>query len=170
MEYAKIAKAIPTKLCFDIVILPYTLWWGFMTMRFKSTIEFGLRALLCIGFIIFIACAATPYQPAEGNFAGGYTDIKIGPDTYRISFEANAYITGEKAYQYTLYRAAEITIEHGCQWFELINREEKTRRDWAGLMGYVEKPRNSIIIKLVAENPSTQAYSANDIINSIKVK
>lgn len=131
---------------------------------------FGLRSFLCLGFIFFVGCAATPYQPIEGNLTGGYTDIKIGPDTYRISFEGNAYITGEKAYQYTLYRAAEIAVKNGCKWFELIDRDEKTRRDWAGFIGYVEKPRNSIIIKLVAENPSKQAYSAVDIMNSIKVK
>ena len=139
-------------------------------MRFSETIKFGFVPLICIGLLFFVGCAATPYQPAEGNFAGGYTDIKIGTDTYRISFEGNAYITGEKAYQYTLLRAAQIAMENKCKWFELLNHDEKTRRDWGGFLGYVEKPRNSIMIRLVAENPSTDAYSAVDIMNSIKVK
>lgn len=139
-------------------------------MKFIRTVKHGLVALICFGYLSIVGCAATSYQPAEGNFAGGYTDIKIGPDTYRISFEGNAYITGEKAYQYTLYRAAEIALEHECKWFVLMDQDEKTRRDWAGFLGYVEKPRNSIIIKIVAENPSANAYSAIDIMNSIKVK
>ncbi|MGM0611781.1 MAG: CC0125/CC1285 family lipoprotein [Thermodesulfobacteriota bacterium] len=139
-------------------------------MRFSGPIKFGLAVLICIWLLSFVGCAATPYQPAEENFAGGYTDIKMRPDTYRISFEGNAYITGEKAYQYTLYRAAEIAMEHDCKWFEVLNQDEKTRRDWAGFLGYVEKPRNSIIVRLVAEDPSADAYSAVDIMNSINVK
>lgn len=140
-------------------------------MKLRSIIQIGLKFNLIVGVMIFVlGCAATAYQPAEGNFAGGYTDIKVGPDMYRISFEGNAYITGEKAYQYTLYRAAEISMANKCKWFEVIDRNEMSRRDWAGFLGYVEKPRNSIVIKLFTEKPSDNAYSAIEIMNSINVK
>ena len=71
-------------------------------LRVSAKLLFTVLVILTL-----IGCAPTRYQPSKGNITGGYTDIKIGPDMYRISFEGNAYITGEKAYQYTLYRAAE---------------------------------------------------------------
>ena len=82
-------------------------------MKKMVCVEMCMKLVLAI-FIIssLFGCAATRYQPAEGNFAGGYNDLKVGPNMYRISFEGNAYISGEKAYQYTLYRAAEITKEN----------------------------------------------------------
>jgi len=129
-----------------------------------------LTAFTILLAIMLFGCAATGYHPAEGNFTGGYTDLKVGPDMYRISFEGNAYITGEKAYQYTLFRAAEITKQNNCDWFEIIDAKEMSRREFGGFLGYVEKPRNSIVIKLIREKPSINAYSANEILKSIKVE
>lgn len=117
--------------------------------------------------IMLIGCAPTGYQPAKGHITGGYTDLKVGPDMYRISFEGNAYITGEKAYQYTLYRAAEITKENNCAWFKILDQDETSRRDWGGFLGYVEKPRNAIVIKLIQEEVPEDAYSADEILKSI---
>ncbi len=119
---------------------------------------------------LIFGCAPTGYQPAEESFAGGYTDLRISPTMYRISFEGNAYISGEKAYQYTLYRAAEITKENNFSWFKIMNKDEVLRSEYAGLLGFVEKPRNAIVIKFVEEGSSMNAYSADEILKSIHIK
>ena len=118
---------------------------------------------------LLFGCAATKYQPADGKISGGYYDIKVGPKMYRVSFEGNAYITSERAFQYALYRAAEITKENNYEWFEIIEKEETKRRDWAGFFGYVEKPRIVIIFKIIEKETSGQAFFVNDILNSISL-
>ena len=90
-------------------------------------------------------------------------------EKYRISFEGNAYITGEKAYQYTLYRAAEIAKQNKCDWFEIMDKDEMSRREFAGFLGYVEKPRNAIVIKLIKEGPTAKTYSADELLKSIEI-
>ncbi len=129
------------------------------------------RLLLLLGLLAFVGCSATKYQPAEGSWAGGYKDFKIAPGIYRISFEGNAYISGEKAYHYTLYRAAEVTKENNCAWFEIIEKDEAARTEYAGcLMGNVEKPRNAIVIKVFKDNPPANAYFADDLLKSLDEK
>ena len=140
-----------------------------MVLFFKG--DHGMRLIVLIfACSLLFGCAATGYHPAKDHFSGGYTDLKVGPGMHRISFEGNAYITGEKAYQYTLFRAAEITKQNNCDWFEIIDTNEMSRRDFAGFLGYVEKPRNSIVIKLFKEEPPKNAYSADEILKSITIK
>jgi hypothetical protein len=133
----------------------------------------GIHIMLMLAVLavsLLFGCAATQYQPAKGSYAGGYTDLKIAPNMYRISFEGNAYISGEKAYQYTLYRAAEITKENNFSWFVIMDKDEILRSEYAEFLGFVEKPRNAIVIKLVNEGSSTGAYSADDIMKSINIQ
>ncbi len=126
--------------------------------------------LECAIALFLFGCSATKYQSAEGSFAGGYRDFKIAPAMYRISFEGNAYISGEKAYQYTLYRASEVTKENNCEWFEIIEGNETLRTEYAGFLGYVQKPRSAIVIRVIKDNPSQNAYFADDIIRSLGEK
>jgi hypothetical protein len=95
---------------------------------------------------------------------------RIGPVTYRISFIGNAYITAEKAYQYKLFCVAEIAKADNCDWFDIVDKNEMSRRDFAGFLGCVEKPRSAIVIKLFQKEPPTNAYSADDILKSITIK
>ena len=131
-----------------------------------------MKKLFLLVFVLAICgCSPTKYQPAEGSFAGGYRDFKIAPGIYRISFEGNAYISGEKAYHYTLYRAAEVTKKNNCAWFEIIEKNETVRTDFGGcLVGYVQKPRNAIVIKVSKDNPPANAYFADDLIKSLNEK
>jgi len=89
---------------------------------------------------------------------------------YRISFEGNAYITAERAYQYTLYRAAELAKQNNCQWFEITDKDAASRKDFAGFLGYVEKPSNAIIVKFFESNPPANAFTVDDVLKSIKIE
>ena len=94
----------------------------------------GLAALLTVS-----ACAtATPYQPkaASGLSSGGYSDLKITSDRYRISFEGNSVTDRDTVERYLLYRAAEVTVREGADWFMLTNRrtDTDTRRVSSGPM------------------------------------
>lgn len=89
------------------------------------------HALLCAGAALLAACAtATPYQPAsEPGAFDGFSQQMIESDRARITFAGNSVTNRDTVENYMLYRAAEIAVERGFDWFELQERdtEAKTR-------------------------------------------
>lgn len=71
------------------------------------------------------ACeTATPYQPLNpaSASAGGYSETKIEQDRWRVTFAGNDMTSRETVETYLLYRAAELTIAQGYDWFETTER------------------------------------------------
>lgn len=76
------------------------------------------------------ACAtATPYQPnLPGQAAsGGFSEVKLEPDRYRVTFSGNSLTSRETVEGYLLYRAAELTLAQGYDTFTIVDRH--TDRD-----------------------------------------
>ncbi len=69
------------------------------------------------------ACAAspTPYQIVDDD--GGYSDQQIESDRYRVTFEGNRATPRETVENYALYRAAELTLEQGFDYFRVVSKE-----------------------------------------------
>ncbi|HUP92640.1 MAG TPA: hypothetical protein VM074_10370 [Solimonas sp.] len=66
------------------------------------------------------ACAvATPYQPL--NRGEGYADQKIEGTRYRITFAGNAATPRQTVENYLLYRAAELTLASGFDYFVMAD-------------------------------------------------
>lgn len=89
------------------------------------------RVLLLAGSGIAVAlslasCATpTPYQPisSAARAQGGYYEERLGADRWRVSFAGNTLTSRETVEGYLLYRAAELTLEQGRDWFQIIDRE-----------------------------------------------
>lgn len=89
-----------------------------------------LMAVALTGVLAVSACATpTPYQPLQksGLSAGGYSDLQISTDRYRISFEGNAVTNRDVVERYLLYHASEVTLRDGYDWFMLTNRRTDTK-------------------------------------------
>lgn len=74
--------------------------------------------------VVFIytlsGCAApTPYQPADPY---GFSEQQLEDDRYRIRFRGNAQTEREVVENYLLYRAAELTLAKGYDYFLLADR------------------------------------------------
>ncbi len=86
----------------------------------------SLRLLsLVAGAALLASCATvTPYQPqvSRGPVSGGYTDTQVEPDCLRVSFAGNTLTSRETVEVGLLYRAAELTLSRGYDWFELADR------------------------------------------------
>ena len=69
------------------------------------------------------ACAtATPYSPADqGGY--GYSDSRIETNRFRVSFSGNSLTDRETVKTYLLYRSAELTLQSGYDWFQVVDRE-----------------------------------------------
>jgi len=62
---------------------------------------------------------ATPYQPRLNTY--GYSEVQIDHRTVRVAFRGNAYTPRETVETYLLYRAAEVTLEHGFDYFLIVD-------------------------------------------------
>ena len=94
------------------------------------------RLLITLTSLAVLAgCATpTPYQAAEGS-QPGFTETRIEANRYRISFEGNSLTDRETVETYLLYRAAELTVESGYDYFTVVSRatDEDTRVMTSGI-------------------------------------
>jgi hypothetical protein len=85
------------------------------------------------------ACeTATPYQPlASGNaIYGGFTDKRLDDTHFRVTFQGNAVTSREQVDNDLLYRAAELTVQNGFDWFEMVDRNTHDRTTSYVVGGY----------------------------------
>ena len=83
-------------------------------------------ALAAIGLIGLTGCeTATPDQTlaANNSVAAGYTDERIGDAHFRVTFKGEEVTSRRRVENYLLYRAADLTVGAGYDWFEMIGRE-----------------------------------------------
>jgi len=95
---------------------------------FANLIFRGLGLVLTLGLV---ACAsATPYQPeyAGQHVSGGYSETRLADDRYRVHFSGNTLTSRDTVEGYLLYRAAELTIQSGYDWFEITDHTTERER------------------------------------------
>ncbi|CAN5514106.1 hypothetical protein BH10PSE4_BH10PSE4_32870 [soil metagenome] len=100
-----------------------------MTIRKTMTRKAGLVAAVALAALLTACATATPYQPnLPGQSAsGGFTDQRLESDRYRVNFAGNSMTSRETVERYLLYRAGELTVQNGYDWFETADR--RTDRD-----------------------------------------
>lgn len=80
------------------------------------------------------ACAtATPYQPNIRGQAtsGGFSEVKLEPNRFRVTFAGNSLTSRETVEGYLLYRAAELTLSQGYDTFTIVDRHtDQDRRTY----------------------------------------
>jgi hypothetical protein len=86
-------------------------------------------AAISLGVALAGCETATPYQPlvTGGDSSGGFTDQRLDADHFRVTFQGNDSTSRERVETYMLYRAAELTVNAGNDWFETAERH--TDRD-----------------------------------------
>ena len=73
---------------------------------------------------VVAGCAATsPYQPATSSTSSGYSEQAIESNRLKVSFKGNASTPKEQVETFLLYRAAELTLENGFDWFYVADRD-----------------------------------------------
>jgi hypothetical protein len=63
----------------------------------------------------------TPYRPAADGY--GYSEQQIEENRYRVTFAGNDLTSAEAVQNYLLYRAAEVTLDHGYDYFTMADRD-----------------------------------------------
>ena len=88
------------------------------------------RGVMVAAASALAACTtATPYQPAmpHSQVSGGYTDQQIEANRYRVTFSGNSLTSRETVESYLLYRAAELTLAKGYDWFQMAGRDTERK-------------------------------------------
>lgn len=71
----------------------------------------------------------TPYQPdvAGQPVSGGYSETRRAEGRYTVNYVGNSLTSRDRVEGYLLYRAAELTLQNGYDWFLIVDR--LTERD-----------------------------------------
>lgn len=81
-----------------------------------------MLALAAVAGLLAACATATPYQPSES--AGyGFHEQTIENNRVRITFRGNTLTDRETVETYLLYRAAEVTLQNGQDYFVVANRD-----------------------------------------------
>lgn len=80
--------------------------------------------LSCLAALTLAACATAPtvYQPAVGPGAVGYSEYRIEPGRYRITFQGGPGAPPQYVTDLALLRAADLAIAEGYDWFRVSDR------------------------------------------------
>lgn len=82
--------------------------------------------------LLLAACTtATPYGPATGSRGYGFSDQRIEDNRYRITFRGNSVTSRETVENALLYRAAELTVELGYDYFIAIENDTEANRSYS---------------------------------------
>lgn len=121
--------------------------------------------MLCTA--VAAACAtATPYQPLRKG--EGYAEQKIESNRYRVTFDGNFRTNKQTVENYLLYRAAEITLANGGNYFIVAdqNTEADTRytQTFSGVGSDVFATRGLLGVGVSTAIPTTEYQAQADIL------
>lgn len=76
-------------------------------------------------------CATTPtlYQPAARADAVGFSEYRIEPGRYRVTFRGGPGAPIQQVGDYALLRAADLALAQGYDWFRVADRVTEGRPD-----------------------------------------
>lgn len=89
------------------------------------------RLIIAVAALSLAACATAPtlYQPAAGPQAVGYSEYRIEPGRYRVTFRGGPGAPPQQVMDYALVRAADLAIAEGYDWFRVADRFTEGRPD-----------------------------------------
>ena len=74
---------------------------------------------VCVVGLGLASCASSPsYGPAEGPGDAGYSQQLLEPGRYRVTYRGGS---PEEVRDLALYRAAELTLSNGFEWFQVVS-------------------------------------------------
>lgn len=89
------------------------------------------RLAVAVAALSLAACATAPtlYQPAAGPQGVGYSEYRIEPGRYRVTFRGGPGAPPQQVMDYALVRAADLAISEGYDWFRVADRFTEGRPD-----------------------------------------
>lgn len=130
---------------------------------------FGVAAF--IAAVLAAGCVSmTPYEPMRRG--EGYSEQKIESNRYRVVFAGNSATPRQTVETYLLYRAAELTLQEGYDYFVTSGRQTEAQTSYnqyfsgfGGFGPYYWGPWYPFFgANYVTEAPSTEYVAVVDIV------
>ena len=93
-----------------------------------------LASLIVAGIGLGTCATPTPYQPVGERY--GYSDQQIETGRFKVSFSGNSLTDQETVENYLLFRAAEITVESGDDYFVVADRDTNEKTTYRASSSY----------------------------------
>jgi hypothetical protein len=101
-------------------------------IRLKSA---GLALAAGLAAFAVASCATpTPYGQAQAN-GYGFREQQIETNRFSVSFAGNSATTPDAVGDAALRRAADLTLQHGYEWFEIVSRTDNQEGAYRGGSG-----------------------------------
>jgi len=78
-----------------------------------------MKKIVAVVMAAMLSACATPY--GKYGIAGGYVDSRIDENTFSISVDTNGFTSQQTTTMHALYRAAELTVENGFDFFVIAS-------------------------------------------------
>ncbi len=134
-----------------------------------------MKRLFIFSMIIFLSSCATSYH--RKSFTGGYSEIRIREDVFKVLFKGNSRTSMERAVDFALLRSAVLTLRSGYKYFVITKGKHYVKEFYQvyydGITAnsqLVQKPRVYFDIKCYHSKPKGHSYNANYLAESIKEK
>ena len=85
-----------------------------------------LMAAVASGALLVAGCATeTTYRPATGTGFNrtGFTERQVEANRFLVTFAGNSVTDRDTVERYLLFRAAELTLQNGFDYFVMVDRE-----------------------------------------------
>ena len=81
-----------------------------------------LSWLLIISGVLLLSACEPKYQQ-QSWWSGGYSSTQIDQNTFRVSYEGDIGTDAGKVNDFLMYRAAELTMQSGYDYFVFTNKD-----------------------------------------------
>jgi hypothetical protein len=122
------------------------------------------RLLVYILLTLSLVGCATPYQPFELFGRGGYQDQRISEDMYEVAYYGNHVTSMQTLNALLLYRSAELTLDCGYDYFEVINGY--ARMPLSSLGGFRIARHTIKMRKGQSEKKAPSVYVAREVVKN----
>ena len=133
------------------------------------------NSIVMAAFSIILMGCATSYQ--KESYTGGFSETQLGENVFQVSFSGNSYTSRKKASDFTLLRAAELSLENGFKYFIVVDSEKYTSTrtqtmSSSGKTFVYSNPTSVLTITGFKEKPETSGlvYEADIVVKSINAK
>tara|TARA_Y100000768_G_scaffold311886_1_gene246520 strand:+ start:9083 stop:9529 length:447 start_codon:yes stop_codon:yes gene_type:complete len=139
------------------------------------------KLLILLSLLFLLTGCATAYQ--KEGFGGGYNDMKMGEDLYRVSFKGNGYTGSDTVHKFFLRRCAELTLEQGFDYFSTVDQNSNSssyiisgnttgtiQKNYYGGYNYTANTQNIIVNKHSRDGMIGLFYVGSQPDNAIDAK
>src|SRR5579871_2950473 len=85
-----------------------------------------IKKIITLALTLLLASCATDYQPMN-YFSGGYKEMRLSNDIYLVEYQSNEFTSKSTNTGHALRRAAELSKQHGCKYFEVLSSTDNTK-------------------------------------------